>query len=184
MQGVMSGQGAIAFGISIVQFLSALATGTGKTSNHDTEDESNTSEDEVVASTYKFLLVSLVFVFVAGLATNTLIKLPCYKHAMQRHKQLEESQQDEERISTGDNTTTHAHTPQLQHHKSSIWQVNRKIRNLGWSIAYIYTVTIGLFPSITSLVKSTSYKGPHDSSVSVTTFGHGVRDRELTKLQW
>ncbi|KAK9897583.1 hypothetical protein P389DRAFT_58669 [Cystobasidium minutum MCA 4210] len=164
MQGVMSGQGAIGFGISVVQYLSAWSssdkTGHQEPDNHSTSSQAG-ADDKIVASTFRFLLVSLMFILIAGVATYTLIRLPCYKHAMQRHQQLEEARlddgQDEHHPQNG---FPHAH---IQHHKSSIWQVNRKIRDLGWSIAYIYAVTIGLFPSITSLIRSVNDNGPNES---------------------
>lgn len=173
----MSGQGAIGFGIAIVQFLSAWSS----SSSDGTSDEDDkipgslppNQGDKIIASTFRFLLVSLIFIFIAGIAMYTLIKLPAYEHAMQRHKQLEASQDDEqEGAHINGNGAVHI---QSQHHKSSIWQVNRKIRDLGWSIAYIYAVTIGLFPGITSLIRSVNdSRDPTFSNVSSSTCTHGL----------
>lgn len=170
MQGVMSGQGAIGFSVAITQFLSALNTAS-KGSGNSTEGPDDNAHNglldghKLVTSTYHFLIISLLFTFVAGIATYILIKLPCYQHAMERHKQIEESQIQ----NNGDNTSRHTSVKtqhQQQHHKSSIWQVDRKIRDLGWALAYIYTVSIGLFPSITMSIASVN-SGRSYSSVSM-----------------
>lgn len=157
MQGVMSGQGAIGFSVSITQLLSALnSVGKNQSGIHSPAIPGERLNDghKLVTSTYHFLVISLLFTVIAGIATYILIKLPSYGNAMKRHKQLEESLVEE-----GDNrdaTIHEAHAKGQQHHSSSIWQVNRKIRDLGCALAYIFIVSIGLFPGITVSIASTN----------------------------
>jgi hypothetical protein len=155
MQGVMSGQGAIGFSVSITQFLSALNS-VGKDSgtlNPSIPGERLNDGHKLVSSTYHFLVISLLFTVIAGIATYILINLPCYEYAMKRHKQIEESLSQND----GNDTITHeTYVKGQQHHNSSIWQVNRKIRDLGCALAYIFIVSIGLFPGITVSIASTN----------------------------
>lgn len=152
MQGVMSGQGAIGFSVAITQFLSAL---NSIQKNHQGGQKPGGAPPgapndghALVTSTFNFLVISLLFTFIAGIATYVLIKLPCYEHAMERHTKIEAAQMNDE---IDPSEATHVQT---QHHKSSIWQVNRKIRDLGWALAFLYTISIGLFPSITMSIAS------------------------------
>lgn len=166
----MSGQGAIGFSVSVTQFLAALNSATKNPKNIQLPDDNSHNGlldgHKLVISTYHFLIISLLFTFVAGIATYVLIKLPCYENAMERHKQIEESQMQDESEHPSHHTSLKARQ-EHQHHKSSIWQVDRKIRELGWALAYIYAVSIGLFPSITMSIASVN-PGSSYSSVSIS----------------
>lgn len=170
MQGVMSGQGAIGFAVAITQFLAALRSSKHSSSTPSAEAiAGDDNGQKLVSSTANFFVISLVFAIISGYAAYTLVKLPLYKQAMRRHRDIE-------RINAGAEASLDdgsAFPSNFQHHKSSIYDVNRKIQSLGLAVMYIFIVTIGLFPSITSSIKSINHEGPL-SSVSLLVSLHGV----------
>jgi equilibrative nucleoside transporter 1/2/3 len=161
MQGVMSGQGAIGFAVSITQFLAAL--NSEKQQTEQPIDAPPNESDKLISSTYNFFLVSLLFTAIAAVATYVLIKMSMYKDAMERHEKIEEAGLATVEYDTSVGFSKPAH--QHQHHKGSIWDVNRKVQDLGCALAYIYVISIGLFPSITSAVQAVN-KDRAFSSVS------------------
>ena len=156
MQGIMSGQGAIGFAVAMTQFLVALKT--DKTSPGTIDDNNNNNEEQregakLIHSTAVFFVISLLFTLVAWLAASLLFRLPICKRTLARHthaESLEEQQRQQPN----------------KRQETSIMQVHRKIQYLGWAMAFIFIVTIGLFPGITASIAATNRDSPI-SSVSL-----------------
>lgn len=144
LQAVMSGQGAIGWAVAVTQFLSALRTDSTKNDNYQ-----QTDGDRILSSSATFFMVSLAFTLFAGLTSWVLFNLPLYERVMEHTK-------DPDQVHRSDITFT---------------SVDKKIRNLGLSIAFIYTVTIGLFPAVTSSITSIDVETPLLSPLLFTSFG-------------
>ena len=147
MQGVMSGQGAIGFAVAITQFFAALRADKTEEADH-----SNDTSDKLVRSTATFFVISFLFTVFAFFSALVLVRLPMYKHTVHLAQDADE-----------------AHRTQ-----TSLAAVHRKIQHLGSAMAFVFIVTIGLFPGITSSIQSTSRDSPL-SSVSLRNHSHSIR---------
>ena len=136
---MMSGQGAIGFAVAVTQFLAALRGGSHGDDKADLSPYAG--DDELLASTWIFFSVSLVFTVIAALATLALVRLPIYRRSLQNKSDIDD---------------------EPGHGSVSLVQVNRKVQGLGSALAFIYVVTIGLFPGITASIKSVN----KDSAIS------------------
>lgn len=132
----MSGQGAIGFAVALAQLLAAIrAFRDGAPSSPEGDDE------KLLKSTSTFFLTSLVFTVLAGAAAWTLFRLALYRANIQEGVQLPSDMPNSTR-------------------RSSLRQVNSKIQSLGLAVLGIYTVTIGLFPGITTSIASADPQSP------------------------
>lgn len=134
MQGVMSGQGAIGFAIALAQLLAAIEASRSSSGGLPGKDE----DEKLLRSTSSFFLTSLLFILIAGASAWSLFRLSLYKRNMVNS---ETSLDAAEYSSAG---------------KTSLRAVNAKIQDLGLAVLGIFTVTIGLFPGITTTIASTS----------------------------
>ena len=138
MQGVMSGQGAIGFAVALAQLLAAIQASRSGRTGQDEEDE------KLLRSTSSFFLTSLLFTVIAGGAAYTLFQLPLYRKNMAVQ-------------SKDDNPDMNLQA------RPSLNLVNGRIQGLGLAVLGIFTVTIGLFPGITTTIASTNPDSPISS---------------------
>lgn len=159
LQAVLSGQGAIAFFIALVQFIAAYVAEERVLEDEpvllkrslldSTDDFSITSLSSQSASAFSFFLSNIAFLLFAFLAAQLLFHLPIYRAIKSRPEADESSSK----------TTK----------KASIRVVAKKIKHLGWSIFWVgrplssesrtdeeqvYVITIAVFPSVTSTITS------------------------------
>lgn len=148
LQGTLSGQGAIGFSVALTQFLAALRSSKHAPSPFPTSNEPPSSltsdltdaDEQLVASTRTFFAICLLFTLIAAIASWLLTTLTIYKRSIEGAKQVEqESKQHRE--------------------ETSLLAVDRKIRGLGLALAFIYVITIGLFPGITASVEAIGKEG-------------------------
>lgn len=165
IQGVMSGQGAIGFAVAVAQFLAAVRS-EHATAPSPGSDLDGIEKDKLVHSTSLFFLISVSFIVVAWLAWLSLLRLPVYQHIVHERK-LHDSQQTTHNPAEASLSVIRAipdKAPSLRH-------IERKIRHLGIGLFYIFTITIGLFPGVTTAIASTDQESWIGHSLVWIPFG-------------
>lgn len=169
MQAVMSGQGAIGFAVALTQFLAAVQAqrSTQAESRHLIREASiqgsltllgrsdilSGDDASLLHSTAAFFSICLVFTGIAAISAWALFRSLLFKRAMDRSKQPD-----------------HVHNP-----NTTIRSVHEKIKDVGLAIGFIYTITIGLFPAITSNIMSVNVESPL-SAVSLYIARHALSE--------
>lgn len=158
LQGILSGQGAVAFFVSAIQFVAAYASisstktlsssyGNPASSQFLLSEELRALDAPIPSKGVRQAAFSF-FLTVGGLAVVSLLafviltRMPLYRLVI-RASQEDDDQNDDE-SSSG----------QRRMPKPSLRTVERKIRKLGVSIFFVFGITLSVFPSITSTIVS------------------------------
>ncbi|KAK4702309.1 hypothetical protein P7C70_g3917, partial [Phenoliferia sp. Uapishka_3] len=149
LQGILSGQGAVGLAVAGLQFVAAYTASTGAESSphqfhlqlrqQDFAIES-TPAQSIRTSAFSFFLTIGIFSALGLLVHLLLIKLPLYRLVIQAHADSK-------------------HVGGVTKKAPSAAVVERKVRVLGVAIAWIYVVTLSIFPAITSSVLSVGQPG-------------------------
>jgi equilibrative nucleoside transporter 1/2/3 len=118
---------------SVVQLLSALAEASRSRREADVQakDPLEDARDQLARATFVFFAVCTAFSLVGLVSHMLLVRLPLYKLVIKGY---------------------HSRGGPKGKSNVSIFKVERKVRLLGFSVLYVFLVTICLFPSITSII--------------------------------
>ncbi|ORZ09017.1 nucleoside transporter-domain-containing protein [Absidia repens] len=163
VQAVMSGQGIAGVAVAASSILSALA-GT---------NESTAGERSFNRSAFIYFLSALLVTIAALVGRVILSQQPFYISQIKQDKAVTYSQElDDHEINNLSSTTYEHHPPR------SLRQLIKKSSGLVFSVAYVFVVTLMIFPSITSLIKSVIRHPPSSSNSDIsTTLATGTTSR-------
>ncbi|GAA5821874.1 hypothetical protein JCM11251_004754 [Rhodosporidiobolus azoricus] len=153
---ILSGQGAIGFAVAMIQFIAAYGAAKAarkspssaadllvqpdtvlQTYRDSLLDSLASPPDTVRASAFTFFLTIGIFGGVSWLAYAVLVRLPLYRLVIRANFD-------------DDTASTTSAVPPLAEMRS----VERKVRHLGIAMFFVFGVTLSVFPSITSTVRS------------------------------
>ncbi|ORY06072.1 hypothetical protein K493DRAFT_203736 [Basidiobolus meristosporus CBS 931.73] len=138
MQAVMSGQGFVGTSVAATQIISAIAA---KNSNN-----SGNTDDALQYRVYMYFICSLLVAVISLGSYYMLERQPLYEFYIAQKSALEDSDRDHPRLNP-------------VNFRQSISQTFHSIRSLVLAIILIFLVTLGLFPSITSKIRSINSQG-------------------------
>ncbi|CAO3597703.1 unnamed protein product [Absidia cylindrospora] len=159
VQAVMSGQGIAGVAVAVSSLLSALA-GTTKL---------ETGDPSTNRSAFIYFVSALLTTVAALVGRVMLSQQPFYIYQMKLDKTMnsEEGLDDDD-----DDELSTAEQQQEQHTPRPLRQLVKKSFGLIVAVAYIFVITLMMFPTITSLIKSVvrhpPSSSPVDSAISVT----------------
>ncbi|KAI8385692.1 nucleoside transporter-domain-containing protein [Blakeslea trispora] len=130
MQAVLSGQGIA----GVVVAFSAIASALAGSKTKDTSDDISRSAFLYFLSAFAITLLSL-------LGRLIVVQLPFYRHQMNTVQTQTTTEQDEEASSPVQESV-------------SLFSTVKKINGFIFTVGYIFVITLMLFPTITSLIKS------------------------------
>ncbi|KAI0751483.1 nucleoside transporter-domain-containing protein [Daedaleopsis nitida] len=157
MQAVMSGQAAVAVAISGVQVLGAAASVRGADAQEPATAMAASAEPEE-RSAFMFFGLSTVFLVVCAGVHTWLISLPAYKAVVSqtayttRMDAAEETGLLEQEGHGGDDVRMHGKEGQ----KSHAVRLAKANGTFNFAVAYVFVVTLAVFPPITVSVTSTN----------------------------
>ncbi|KAI7893668.1 equilibrative nucleoside transporter [Mucor mucedo] len=134
MQAVLSGQGIAGVIVAVSSILSAIAA-----NSNDVPDESSISR-----SAFLYFLSAFLITTAALVGRLVVVKLPFYRRQMNLKSLLVEEILQEEQ----------EEEDEVEEAPAKVMDVVRKSYGLVFTVGYIFIITLMLFPSITSLIKS------------------------------
>ncbi|KAG2224609.1 hypothetical protein INT45_003749 [Circinella minor] len=169
IQAVMSGQGVAGVAVAVASILSAFAG-----SATDTPDEAG-----VTRSAFLYFMSAFLITVAALIGRVIVTRRPFYIRQMNMdpallsnspldEDEIEEQEQlldDEQRFFSNNHSDNRS---QQQQTELSIFAVVRKSSGLVFAVAYIFVITLIVFPSITALIKSVSRHLPATTSAATT----------------
>ncbi|GAA5927602.1 nucleoside transmembrane transporter FUN26 [Sporobolomyces koalae] len=172
---ILSGQGGIGFAVAMIQLVSAWSAAKANlprsaspqtafalqldmSPNPSVQATLNLLESPVPPAAirqtaFSFFLTIGIFAAVSWFSYAILIRLPLYRLVI-RSEFDEDAQHDAER-NGNDSSSAHSNGKSLKESgKTSLRQVERKVRKLGIAMFLVFGITLSVFPSITSSVLS------------------------------
>ncbi|KIK65644.1 hypothetical protein GYMLUDRAFT_39141 [Collybiopsis luxurians FD-317 M1] len=150
IQPMLSGQAAVAIVVSAVQVLSAIASvGNGSKSSADVLTRSRDPEE---SSAFIFFGLSTIFLLFSAAAQRWLVSMPAYHTvagSLEVRKAVPEIGTDDEH-----RTLVSSGPSQVFSEKSRIWRVAKANILFEIAVAYVFMVTLTVFPPITASVQS------------------------------
>ncbi|KAI9306145.1 nucleoside transporter-domain-containing protein [Cunninghamella echinulata] len=153
VQAVMSGQGIAGVAVALSSILSAFAA-TPETTNGkggDDDDESSTNR-----SAFIYFMSALLVTVAAFIGRIILSQQPFYRYQLQQEKPLfssdnheEGSERQEDNDGNDDDDSLHGNTS-----SKGLNYILQQSYGLIFAVAYVFIVTLMVFPTITSLIKS------------------------------
>ncbi|KAI8375702.1 equilibrative nucleoside transporter [Choanephora cucurbitarum] len=130
MQAVLSGQGIAGVVVAFSAIASALAGSRTKEAS-----------DDISRSAFLYFLSAFVITLLSLLGRLIVVQLPFYRHQMKAVQTQTIMEQDEEVQSSVQESV-------------SLFTTVKKINGFIFTVGYIFVITLMLFPTITSLIKS------------------------------
>ncbi|KAI8984443.1 equilibrative nucleoside transporter [Mycotypha africana] len=147
MQAVLSGQGVAGVIVALSSILSALA---GKSTV-----EIDMDKDSINRSAFLYFLSAFLITLAALIGRLIVIRLPFYQYHMNASKPENSLSITEEAEVEAEDGAEEAQ-PLLLHEENSarLWAVVCKLSLFIFTVGFIFIITLMLFPSVTSLIKS------------------------------
>ncbi|KAG2182695.1 hypothetical protein INT44_005675 [Umbelopsis vinacea] len=155
LQGVMSGQALAGTAVALSSILSALAA----------SPTTKPDEEAIRKSAVLYFLSALLITVVALVGYLVLLRQPFFKYYMTDRPTGNSLLRDEDN-NDDDSDPEMVFQPDVAI-DLTILGVLKKIKWLAFSVAYVFIVTIAVFPSITALVKSVRAHPPDSSVVNM-----------------
>ncbi|KAJ7067963.1 nucleoside transporter-domain-containing protein [Mycena amicta] len=149
VQALMSGQAAVAVAVSGVQALSAVASVWGRSKEAIAQSLSSGEPEE--RSAFIFFSLSTVFLIVAAAAHGWLVTMPAYKmvvSSLEQQKAIGSTEEMRGLVSSGRNAGSDT--------KGQIIRVAKANVILEIAVAYVFIVTLAVFPAITTSIQPTN----------------------------
>ncbi|KAH9927120.1 nucleoside transporter-domain-containing protein [Epithele typhae] len=154
MQAIMSGQAAVAVVISGVQVLSALASVRPGDANASAEELAAEQAGPAERSAFIFFGLSTVFLVVCVAVQMYLVSLPVYKTvtgARRRH-----GSEGASLLASDDEDADMRRELRRVDGKGQVTRVAKQNATFNFAVAYVFVVTLAVFPPITVSVTSTN----------------------------
>ncbi|CAO3646216.1 unnamed protein product [Cunninghamella echinulata] len=152
VQAVMSGQGIAGVAVALSSILSAFAANPETTNGNDGDG----NEPSTNRSAFIYFMSALLVTVAAFIGRIILSQQPFYRYQLQQEKPLfssdnheEGSERQEDDNSNDEDDTLHGNTS-----SKSLKYILQQSYGLIFSVAYVFIVTLMVFPTITSLIKS------------------------------
>ena len=141
MQSVMSGQGAVAVAISLVQAISAYTSVRGQPSSESDNNPITLTSEPEEQSAFMFFSISTVFLLVSAGAQAWLFRLPSYKSIIGQFNHI-----NHEGVDSGLETSNLVpHSPTDTDNKERRSQIIRVAKTNGiynFAVAYVFIITL------------------------------------------
>ncbi|KAI0317743.1 nucleoside transporter-domain-containing protein, partial [Amylostereum chailletii] len=172
MQSVMSGQAAVAIVVSTVQLVSAAAS--LHTAGSSDLASTLAADDAAVRSARAFFALSTLFLIAAAGASAWMTRMSAYKAVVHPTHHAEHWARDlgEERVFLSENEEPSEPEPEV---KGRIFNIARRNVIYEIAVAYVFVVTLAVYPPLTILVEPTT-PGTHPllfSSIHFLVFNTG-----------
>ncbi|KAF9468919.1 nucleoside transporter-domain-containing protein [Collybia nuda] len=152
VQSMMSGQAAVAVAVSAVQVISAAAFLWGKSKELIEAQLKDGSAEE--RSAFVFFALSTVFLVVSAAAHTWLVRMPIYRRIaapLEQHKVMRELGSPHER-----QALTSVGRTEFADDKAHIMRIAKTNITYHIAVAYVFVVTLAVFPPITVSVQPTN----------------------------
>ncbi|THV05387.1 hypothetical protein K435DRAFT_104157 [Dendrothele bispora CBS 962.96] len=151
VQPLLSGQAAVAVAVSTVQVLSATAAVGRETSrNEDSPPDDGKAEER---SAFIFFGLSTLFLLFSAVAQWYLVSMPEYQQVA---GSLEPGKRIGRDHGTADENRALVSSGRASDERARIWEVAKKNVSFEISVAYVFVVTLAVFPPITATIQPTS----------------------------
>ncbi|KAI0796511.1 nucleoside transporter-domain-containing protein [Abortiporus biennis] len=151
MQSIMSGQAAVGVAVSAVQVISS-ATATRDSPPRPSISGSEPEED----SAFAFFGISTAFFLISAIAYSTLIGLPAYRAVIDRFKHANDVTHGDMFHDNLDMGVSSSAISIPAEKKEQIIRVSKANMIYYIAVAYVFVVTLSVFPPITVLIVSTN----------------------------
>ncbi|CAO3628407.1 unnamed protein product [Cunninghamella blakesleeana] len=148
IQAVMSGQGIAGVAVALSSILSALAANPEKT-----HDDNSTNQ-----SAFLYFMSALIVSGAALIGRVILSQQPFYKYQLQQEKTIMVTDNDEEEGEAQQQESI-MNDPS---HTSSLSYLIKNSYGLIFAVGYVFCITLMVFPTVTSLIKSVVRHPPMD----------------------